>query len=242
MRILVTRPQPDASATGARLGALGHTVMIEPMLQVELLPIEAAAFEGAQALIATSRNGLRALASSGARDAATALPIYVVGEKTADEATRLGFDRVVTGPGRARDLAAVIAESADPASGPLVHLAGETLAFDVAAALTEYNIDVRKMTAYRTSPAAALTPATERAIRDGALDAVILMSPRTAATFDLLANASGLATEAGRLTCICISHEVADTLDKISPVRIEIAQQPDFEGIIDILGRVARPA
>ncbi len=70
MRILVTRPEPDASATGQRLEALGHQVTTEPMLQVEFLPIDPVAFTGAQAVIATSRNALRALASSGACDAA----------------------------------------------------------------------------------------------------------------------------------------------------------------------------
>jgi uroporphyrinogen-III synthase len=242
MRILVTRPEPDASATGQRLEALGHQVTSEPMLQVEFLPIDPVVFAGAQAVIATSRNALRALASSGACDAATALPIYVVGDKTAEEAKRLGFGRVVTGPGRARDLAPVIADDAEPAGGFLVHVAGENLAFDLGEALAERNIDVRQVTAYRTRASEALTPATERALRDGALDAVILMSPRTAATFDRLVDGRGLAAEAGRLTCICISREVADALQTISPIRIEIAQQPDFEGIIDTLSRVARPA
>jgi len=243
MRILVTRPEPDASATGQRLEALGHQVTSEPMLQVEFLPIDPDVFAGAQAVIATSRNALRALASSsGACEAATALPIYAVGDKTAEEARRLGFGRVVTGPGRARALAAVIADDAEPAGGFLVHVAGESLAFDLGGALAERNIDVHQVTAYRTRAAEALTPATERALRDGALDAVILMSPRTAATFDRLVDARGLVAEAGRPTCICISREVADALQTISPIRMEIAQQPDFEGIIDTLSRVARPA
>ena len=43
------------------------------------MPIDAAAFADARAIVATSRNGLRALAASPALSAALELPIFTVG-------------------------------------------------------------------------------------------------------------------------------------------------------------------
>jgi uroporphyrinogen-III synthase len=63
MRILVTRPEPDATRQAELLAARGHEPVVAPLLLIEpatCVPLE---LEGAQALIATSRNALRALAS-----------------------------------------------------------------------------------------------------------------------------------------------------------------------------------
>ncbi|MGI9403655.1 MAG: uroporphyrinogen-III synthase, partial [Hyphomicrobium sp.] len=152
MHVLVTRPEPDASELTAQLEALGHAVTVEPLLRIKLMPIAANAFEGAQAVIATSRNGLRALAESPARPAALKLPIFAVGPGTADFARTLGFARVIEGAETARDLVPLIADEIEPAAGSVVHLAGEFLAFDLAAALDGEGIAVRKVIVYRARP------------------------------------------------------------------------------------------
>ena len=101
MHVLITRPEPDASETRAQLEALGHDVSVEPLLRIEPLPIDAGAFEGAQALIATSRNGLRALAASErAAPRRSSIPIFTVGPGTAELARAQGFQPDHRGPRR----------------------------------------------------------------------------------------------------------------------------------------------
>ncbi len=134
-------------------------------------------------IIATSRNGLRALGASAALAAALKLPVFTVGPGTTDLARELEFRRVIGSAGAARDLVPLIAAEADPAKGPLVHVAGEVIAFDIAAALAKSGFEVRSLTAYRALAAASLSSQTARKIADGALDAVILMSPRSADIF-----------------------------------------------------------
>ena len=40
MRLLVTRPEPDAARTAALLRARGHEVVLAPLLRIELLDFE----------------------------------------------------------------------------------------------------------------------------------------------------------------------------------------------------------
>jgi uroporphyrinogen-III synthase len=61
MRLLVTRPEPDALKLGAVLEEMGHEATVEPLLSVSFDDAEPVDLDGAQALIATSRNALRAL-------------------------------------------------------------------------------------------------------------------------------------------------------------------------------------
>ena len=76
MRVLVTRPRPDAEAFAEALATRGHEALIEPLLEITLaeasaLPLELDAF---QALLVTSANGLRAFAALPERRALPAFP------------------------------------------------------------------------------------------------------------------------------------------------------------------------
>ncbi len=109
MRVLVTRPEPDAGDLAAKIGELGMTAVVDPLLEVELLPIAPEPFIGAAAVVATSRNALRALAQSPALAPALALPLFAVGSRTEAFAREAGFQHVTRGPGTARALAETIA-------------------------------------------------------------------------------------------------------------------------------------
>jgi len=240
MHILITRPEPDAAKLSAQLASLGHEASVEPLLQISALPIDANAFAGAQAVVATSRNGLRALvAASDALAPARALPIFTVGPGTAELARALGFAHVIAGTGAARDLVPVITAHCDKAKGRLVHVAGETLAFDLAGALAADGIEVQKVTAYRAEPAPALSAHISQKLADGTLDAIILMSPRTAAIFAQLVDAAGLTESARRLAYVCLSEGIAAALGKLAPVQVEVAATPNSSGLLAAVARVA---
>lgn len=234
MHILLTRPEQDAADLKERIEALGHRVSLSPLLSIvyETPPLDLA---GVQALIATSRNGLKALSRSPALPAAKSLPIFVVGPGTAALARELGFSRVIEGPGRARDLAGVIKAEAAPDGGELLHLSGDTLAFDTAEALTREGFRVRREIVYRSVPAQGLEPEVAQAIKAGRLDAVILMSPRTANVFVDLARAAGLGTEAGRLEFYCLSPAVAGALAPLAAQNVKIARLPNAEEMLAAL-------
>jgi Uroporphyrinogen-III synthase HemD len=131
MRLLVTRPEPDALKLQAVLEDMGHEATVEPLLQVSFEGAERIELDGVQALAATSRNALRALRSTALLPRARALPLFTVGKATAAEARAIGFEMVVTGAGTARELITHIVSVVDPAAGLIAHLAGDTLAVNL---------------------------------------------------------------------------------------------------------------
>jgi uroporphyrinogen-III synthase len=149
MRLLVTRPEPDALKLAGALEELGHEATVEPLLSVSFEGGESVELDSAQALIATSRNALRAIKSSPALAIARALPLFAVGKATAAEARALGFETVVTGAGTGAELVAHIVSALDPAAGLVVHLAGETVAVNLGRELEEHGFRVIQPVVYR---------------------------------------------------------------------------------------------
>lgn len=235
MRVLVTRPASDAGDLAARLDALDMTALIDPLLEVELLPVAAAPFAGASAVVATSRNALRALAASPALRAALALPLFAVGGATEEMARDIGFTAVTRGPGTARTLAEVLVATSPDRSRPIVYLAGDQLAFDLAPVLRSHGYDVTQITAYRMAAAKSLRPETRADLAAGRIDAVLLLSPRTASVYRDLVIASGLKQPASRLIHACLSPSVAGALPPLSPQKVIVAEHPTIEDLLALV-------
>src|SRR3569623_3441241 len=117
--MLVTRPEPDASETAARLNALDIETVIDPLLIAHTLPTSLPPAEGFAALAVTSANALRALAHRGDLSGYRGLPLYAVGDRTAETARRLGFGNVASAGGTANALVALLVEAG--AKGPILY-------------------------------------------------------------------------------------------------------------------------
>lgn len=243
MHVLLTRPESDAAPLKARIEALGCDVSVAPLLEIKLHAIPASAFSGAAALIATSRNGLKALAASPeALSQVRQLPVYAVGPATAALARSLGFSQVREGAGTAAVLLPLIAQDPGTRSGDIVHLAGDHLAFDLVGALREAGVSVRAVPAYASVAAETLPVDVVDRLRDGDIDAVILMSPRTAATWAALTSGAVLRPALARLTHICLSKAVADRLGDANDLNVMTAMRPDADAIVSLVYQLAADA
>jgi uroporphyrinogen-III synthase len=169
--LLVLRPQPGADATAARAAERGLRAIVAPLFRI--VPREwDMPDEPVDALLITSANGARALDDRLDRS----LPVYAVGEATADAARRAGFGTVTAGPGRIEELVPIIVRDGIRS---LLHLAGEDrTAFDPAGLRIETRI------VYAAEPVAP-PPAFEPALAEGAV--VLLHSTRAARRFRELA-------------------------------------------------------
>ena len=191
MRFLVTRPEPDASRGAEALAARGHEAVLAPLLKIEFAPDVPLDLAGAQALIVTSRNALRALATRHELEHARKLPLFAVGEATARAARELGFAILVRAPGTAAGLPELIGGKLDPKRGSLLQLAGENLAFDLKTALEAKGFTLHQPVLYRAVPAEQLPARVLSLLKAGELDGAILLSPRTARTFAALIDKHG---------------------------------------------------
>ncbi len=235
MHVLVTRPEPGASETRRALEAGGHRVTVAPVMVIAFDPAAAIDLDGVSALVATSRNGLRALAARPVLAAASRLPLFAVGPGTARAASELGFSDIIEGAGTGEALARAIAERFAPHDGVLLHLAGEDKAYDLAGDLRARGYSVRAPVLYRTDPIPALPAEVDRLIRTGAVDAVIVMSPRTADVFATLVTQCGLAAAARGLTYLCLSRGVAAKLAVLGNPTCRIAERPTHEALMALV-------
>jgi uroporphyrinogen-III synthase len=240
MRLLVTRPEPDALKLRALLEEHGHQATVEPLLQVSFDTADPIDLEGVQALIATSRNALRALKSHPALAEARQLPLFAVGEATAKEARALGFEVVVTGAGTAQELVVHIVSALDPAAGLLLHLAGDVLAGDLKGALEEHGFRVLQPQVYRMLPATALSEDTVEQLAMGEIDGVILLSPRTAQVYAALMRKQGLASVARKAMHFCLSPAVARPLESLGTIRVQIAEIPRLGEVVALIDAAAQ--
>ena len=234
MRLLLTRPREDSEPLAERLRGRGHAVIEAPLLEIRPLPDVALDLDGVQALLLTSANGARALPAS---DAVRALPAFVVGAATAKAAHEAGLTAVTSAEGDVTALAQLVIDRLDPADGALMHIAASRVAGDLAGRLGRAGFAVRRAVIYEAVTAQALPPAARAALDGDDVDAVLLYSPRTAATFAALVGEAGLAETCRGIDALCLSRAVADAVGALPWHRVRIAPRPEQQALLALLER-----
>jgi uroporphyrinogen-III synthase len=234
MRLLVTRPEPDAEETAARLAAMGHEVIVQPMLRVVFAPPPEDVPEPT-ALIATSRNGVRALITWPIAAAWREKPLFVTGEGTARTAAEAGFTDVRSGGADAAALANRIVRDILKGDGPILYAAARDRTGGLACGLDAAGYDVRTVEAYRAEPVPDLDPAVAEALRAGRIDGILFFSRRTAAAFVSAVEAAGLMQALASTACYALSERIAEPLRPLAS-SIHVAARPDFADLAALIG------
>ena len=234
MRLLVTRPEPDVTATAEALRARGHDVVLEPMLRIE--PLETAIPPGRyQAVVSTSANGIRVLAGRPELAGLLNLPFLAVGVATATAARDAGFANVRVAEGDAAALGRLAAACLDPGNGPILYAAARDRAGRLDAALRDAGFAVVTVVLYRAEAVAGLSPAAAAALEEGRLDGVLVYSQRTAETFAACVRRAGLTGSLRGVAAFAISPAAAAPLRDLGFGRIEVADRPDGDGVLALV-------
>jgi len=237
MELLVTRPEPDASRQALALEAIGMGVVVEPLMRIEFNDCEPLDLDGVQALIATSRNGLRALERLPELERARALPLIAVGPASAEKARALGFGAVYEGSGTADGLVEIVQAHAAPERGAVLHLAGASLASDLKGALEALGFQVRQPVLYRATGSSQLSEPVGAAMRAGDIGGVVLMSPRTAKIYRVLIEEAGLMQAASNVIHFCLSPAVAARLEGAGFDDVRICARPREDDLLALIAR-----
>lgn len=235
--MLVTRAEPDAQATQARLAALDIRTVIAPLLVRQNLPAHLPPTEGFSAMVVTSANGLRALADQDLLPRVLHLPVFAVGDRTAEAARQLGFARVTSASGALDDLVATLARAR--LDGPVLYPAGRHLSADLAHALAPLGLMVATVTVYEMVGAPDLPAGCLAGLGDGTIGAVLHYSRRSAELF--CAAAAGIERPRRRaLAQLCLSEAVAAPLLEHQFGRILLADHPSEEAMMALALAFAR--
>lgn len=228
VRALVTRPAEDAAETAAHLEAMGIEPVVAPVTRIERVKGEPLDLDGTRAILATSRNGVRALAGATAhRD----IPLLAVGDSTAAVARAAGFRSVASAGGASDDLVKLAASMLDPASGRLVHAAGEAAGDALCEALAARGFEAAPAVLYRAVP----LPLPERA-RDlmaaGGIAFALFLSVGAARTFADLLHDERAERWCGPMTAFCLSEQVAEAAATLPWRAIRRAGRPDMPSLL----------
>ncbi len=227
-RILVTRSEPGASETAARLRAAGFEAIIEPLFAIA--PIDAAIPEF-DALAFTSANGARQFARLSLRRDVT---VFCVGQRTAEAAREAGFTEVVSADGDVNALADLISRRLPPTLR-LLHAGNAESRGDLAGRLAALGHAARFVAIFEAVPVNAPGPHLAALLGGEAqIDAVMIHSPRAAA---ILAGFLDDAGARGRFPIVAISEAAGAPLAGRTG-RIELAATPDEASLISALARL----
>ena len=228
---LIIRPQPDADRDVALLGRYGVPALASPSMtsvpQLNKLP-DAEKFSG---IILTSRNAVDAITKSGKTNIFTdtdtnahsniwaKLPAFVVGRATAAAARDAGFLNIIPGGGSGAGLLAPIEcyfsgkmgsqDGRNHPNLPLCWTSAADISFDMVAALTGHDIEVQRLPVYKMIANDTLDAALANKIEQGAIAAVVAMSPRSVQIFRKNLDAIGKASSLARMTLIAGSAAIS---------------------------------
>jgi uroporphyrinogen-III synthase len=234
MRVLITRPAEDAKPLAEILRHRGHETIVSPLMKIRFCDGPEIPLNGFQAVVATSANAIRALQR---RTARRDVPVFAVGPHTAQAALAAGFAGVRQGSGDSHALAIFVREVADPASGPLLWVAGRDRTAELADALTAYGFEVQAQALYAAEEVGTLTEEATAALSAERMDAILLFSPRSALVFAKVLQNQALLHACRRMVALCMSQEVAQKLSTLPFANILIAQQPNVASMLDLLGQ-----
>jgi uroporphyrinogen-III synthase len=236
MKMLVTRPEPDAQGTVARLNAVGISAIAAPLMVRKTLTPSLPQADGFNAMVLTSANALRALADRGVLEQYRHLPVFAVGDRTAREASQAGFLKVSSAAGALQDLINAMAISG--MRGPIFYPTGKHQSGDLAKALAPFGIMVVTAKVYDMVAVEAL-PDAILADLGGEIRAALAYSRRSAEIFADLA--SNLPRERrNKLALLCLSETVAEPLLEARFSRISLADHPDEDAMISLALAFAR--
>lgn len=234
MLVLVTRARDRAARTAEKLARRGHQALVSSVLDMQATGAVWPAGV-VDAVLATSAPAFELLAIAPdwpLPEARRLLPLFLVGESTAQAARARGFEGPALVAADAQDLAAQLLAYRNPPQRTL-YLAGHDRKSELETRLGTAGLALDLLEVYEARAAPYLEEEAAAALGSGALDAVLHYSRRSAEIFLALAEAEGLALEP--VLHVAISEDAAQPLRAAGLPHIAVAAEPKEQAVLDVL-------
>jgi uroporphyrinogen-III synthase len=228
--VLITRPEPGATDTAARLTALGFRPINAPVLEIRSLPGRLPPAARLQAIVTASGNTIAALPPTHHR-----LPLLAVGEMTASRARAAGFSRVTSADGDAAALAALAGRNCDSTGRALLLTTGRSQGAALAGDLRARGFRVIRRAVYAALPVPALPDVARQALAGGDVRAALFFSAETARHAVVLIRRARLQEAVRTVDALAIGKPAAMALEALPWRRIRVAAQPTQDAMLALL-------
>ena len=233
-RVLVTRPEPGASATATALRAAGFDPVIASLSEITTLPVDGDTHIGnVDAVAVTSANALRH-APQRLLASLAGLPLFAVGEATSAAATAAGFRDVVTGPGDAEGLAGLVRDRM-PVGSTVLYLCGKVRRPDFEQGLKSAGLTTPVLETYDTRKPASDAAFLRIVEASSPFLAVLLHSSEAARALSGIMSQRDVATVLTDALIVVISTRAAAPLRDVLAGRIRVAREPTDAAMISVL-------
>ena len=224
LSVLVTRPEPGASATAARLTEAGYLPIVTPLLHIRRCRVPLPPASRLQAVIAASGNAIEL------PRAYHGLTLLAVGDATAARARAHGFATVHSADGDADALATLAGRLLSPAAGALLLATARGEGTRLAAALRARGFTVHRRAVYAASPLRKMPSAAIVAFQQG-LHAALFFSAATARAF-VLGMPDALRPFLSRTIAVAIGPAAAEWLAHLPWRELRVALRPTQDEVL----------
>ncbi|MCR5857031.1 uroporphyrinogen-III synthase [Mesorhizobium sp. J428] len=223
-RVLVTRPEPGASATARALRLAGFEPVVLPLTEIRPLPAKPVDAQAIDAVAITSANALRHASPSLLAELARC-PLYAVGKATAETAREAGFLNISVGPGDADGLVRLICDRLG-ADATVAYLCGRLRRPDFEEGLRQHGIRPVPVETYDTLTARIGKDAVRR-LGTAPFFTVLVHSAEAAKALATLAPDPAFVPLLANARLVAISRRAAEPAAPLFPERIVIAEEPN---------------
>ena len=231
VRVLVTRPQPGADRTAARLTSLGYEPVVLPLTQTLALSQDLPEAKP-DLVIATSPQAFHHL-SQALRDVLARVPVIVTGDGTAKAAREAGLAHVETAGGNVAGLIDRLGQT-NLSDMKVIYLAGRVRRPDLEFFLRDKAKDFELTEVYGTISVSYSTDNIHKVAAGTPFASVLLTSVETVTALSgISGDEFNHAIE--NAIFICLSERIAETARGRYPNPIAVAPEPTEDSLLECL-------
>ena len=234
-RVLVTRPQPDAALTAAKLEAAGYQPVCLPVSETVATGVSLPQRDF-DAVAVTSANALRHIEPNLLKPYRH-LQVYAVGEKTASVAQECGFEAIYAGDGWGLHLGRHVA-AAMPTGSHVLYLTGKIRRPDFEAQLSAAGIQLTVAETYDTRPVAYSDLHLNTLLEAAGAEVILLYSAVAAKQFVALNEQAQGAFIRSAKYIFCLSQRIAAELPEDCSARVQISETPDEDALLRLMALI----
>lgn len=236
MRLLLTRAADDAARTGEKLEALGHTIVLSPV--IEMVGTGASWPRGVvDALVATSGRAVAFPMAGLAPEVRRVMPLHLVGMRTAQMARDHGFLGATTVSRTSIDLTTAL-EARAVRPRRIVYLAGRDRKPDLERKLDAIGQRLEVVEVYAAQARDMTCPEVIKTLRQNAVDGVLHFSRRSADLYLVAMGGVAAGLDPRGAAHFCLSEDVAAPLREAGCATIHVAETPSEADLLALVGRI----
>lgn len=230
--VIITRPEPGLGETASAVAGLGWEPVLAPALHIRSCQVGALPRQVAALLLTSGQAVAMAVAC-----VPPSVPVFAVGDRTAQKAREAGFTTVYSAHGNAQALEHLLCQHCAPALGSLLLFSGVGQGMELAASLRAQGFRVVRRVAYRADPVDALPALVDHALLAGQIAAILFFSARSAQSWLKRVPSVGMGACVRGVRAVVISEAVVKTLRQAGwQGPVSVAATPDAPAMLQTLG------